>query len=94
MKNSQARTGHQPRGGAVQRDLVSYDAGALADQGLPPTDYLDMSFWRAAAESDEYGWDVDPDSVVVRAMDSEVLAAEWGPRYCVVMRRKGGGGAS
>ena len=74
--------------GAIQRELVSYDGGGLADLGLPPTDSLDMGWWRESASSDEWGWGVDPDSVVVQAMESEVLAAEWGPRYCVSMRRR------
>ena len=74
--------------GAIQRELVSYDAGPLADLGLPPTDSLDMGWWRESASSDEWGWGVDPDSVLVQAMESELLAAEWGPRYCVSMRRR------
>jgi hypothetical protein len=65
--------------GAIQYDLVPWSPEKIG-----------IEWWKEAAASDAWEWGVDPESVVVRELDSAVLNEEWGPRYCVAMRRSGG----
>lgn len=49
--------------------------------GPPP------SWWKAAAESDRFGWGIDPASVRAVPLRSASLREVWNDRYCVYMRR-------
>mmetsp|Transcript_72447 Transcript_72447/g.141976 ORF Transcript_72447/g.141976 Transcript_72447/m.141976 type:complete len:322 (+) Transcript_72447:538-1503(+) len=59
--------------GAVQEVLEAYDL----------SEKIVSSWWEESARSDAYGWGVDPDLVTTRALRSDLLEREWGPRYCV-----------
>ena len=50
-------------------------------------DGVTPEWWRASADLDTYGWDVDPASICVRPLADPTLVGEWGPRYHVFMRR-------
>mmetsp|Transcript_14687 Transcript_14687/g.21721 ORF Transcript_14687/g.21721 Transcript_14687/m.21721 type:complete len:346 (-) Transcript_14687:446-1483(-) len=65
--------------GAVQTPLA-----------LGPThrEQLRKEWWKKAARGDVYGWDVNPESVVIRPLTSKLLKKEWDQRYCVRMTKK------
>ena len=81
--------------GNVQRPRERPDAAA----GLylrPPSDAaaaasdagVTEDWWRTCAESDCYGWGVDPASVRLQPLADPALTSEWGLRYHVFMRRR------
>lgn len=71
-------------GGWIAIGAIQYDHGGAAADRIGP------EWWAEAAESNEWGWDVEPASVVVKDLESAVLHDEWGPRYCVAMRKFAG----
>lgn len=49
---------------------------------------LPMSWWVEQAESNAFGWDVDPSSVRFTPLKCALLEEKWGARYAVYMRRR------
>jgi hypothetical protein len=69
---------------AITRPGGHVFVGNIAPLGLED----EAAWWRDAAESDAFGWGVDPASVLVRPQRSARLTAEWGARYHVHMTRR------
>ena len=44
--------------------------------------------WVEQAESNAFGWDVDPSSVRFTPLTCALLEEKWGARYAVYMRRR------
>ena len=59
------------------------EGGADPDANLTPP----PSWWTEAAESDRFGWGVDPASCRIMPLRSAALRELWGERYSVFMQR-------
>lgn len=52
-------------------------------------EHIEPEWWIEAAKSDDYDWCVDPKSIKILHLDSDILKDKWGNRYCVRLCKKG-----